>query len=516
MQIALKTSPHPSADHVEPTPREARRDTLLAALPRLTGLSFLAGTGADPDLFGHLTFGREIVHALGVHRSDPYSFASDIPWVNHEWLAEAIMWLAYAVGGAPGLVALKLLLAAVAGALLLATWKPYRLRLVPREGLLFVIALSAWPQLVSARPQMFSMTAFAWLLYELEQFRRGNDRALWRLPIIFALWVNLHGGWLVGAGVLAIFTAVAIIERSLDVRRRLALVLAAGASGLATLINPYGPAMLGFLADTVRPERSDILEWSPITALPPVIIVIMAVPIVLGVAAAWRGWGAIPRSSLVICFVLALGALRVARLVGFCGLAVGFLLAPFLMSRGEQRAAGAGDAEDARPGRVTAWRWADGAVALLLIVLAVSFFGRRITMDGEWLPEPEAVAAIKSHQLHGRMLTWFNYGEYAIWHLWPAIRVSNDGRRETVYSEAVRREHAAIYAGGEGALRALTRLDPDYAWLPVESPMIARMNAAGWATVFRGGRSVVLSRKPVRPLMPSPVPVATPRAFPGP
>ncbi len=489
----------------------------MAALPRLTCLLFLAGTGADPDLFGHLTFGREIVHALGVHRSDPYSFASDIAWVNHEWLAEAIMWLAYAAGGAPGLVALKLLMAAIAGALLLATWAPYRLRLVPREGLLFVIALAAWPQLVSARPQMFSIAAFAWLLYELERFRRGDNRPLWRLPVIFALWVNLHGGWLVGAGVLVIFTAVALIERSLDMRRRRALVVASVASALATLVNPYGPSMLGFLADTVRPERSDILEWSPITALPPVILVIMAVPIVLGVAAAWRGWGRIPRSSLLIGFVLAVGALRVARLVGFCGLAVGFLLAPYLVARGEARAEGTREPERARTGGATAVpRLADAAVALLLLVIAVASFGRTITMDGEWLPEPEAIGAIKRHQLQGRMLTWFNYGEYAIWHLWPAIRVSNDGRRETVYSDAVRREHTAIYAGKEGALEALAKLDPDHAWLPVESPMIARMEAAGWRTVFRGDRSVVLSRRQVGEVQSMPVPVATSRAFPGP
>jgi hypothetical protein len=137
-------------------------------------------------------------------------------------------------------------------------------------------------------------------------------------------------------------------------------------------------------------------------------------------------------------------------------------------------------------------------------------------MDGEWLPEPAAIGYIKRHQLQGRMLTWFNYGEYAIWHLWPAIRVSNDGRRETVYSDAVRREHTAIYAGKDGALEALARLDPDHAWLPVESPMIARMEAAGWRTVFRGDRSVVLSRRPVVEARSMPVPVATSRAFPGP
>ena len=173
----------------------------MAVLPRLVVLCFLAGTGADPDLFGHLTFGREIVHAFDVHRSDLYSFTSDIPWVNHEWLAEAVMWIAYAAGGAPGLVALKLLLATIAGALMLATWKPYELRFVPREGLLFAIALAAWPQFVSARPQMFSLAIFAWLLFELEQFRRGADRTLWRLPLGLAMLtiMNVASSLLLGA-----------------------------------------------------------------------------------------------------------------------------------------------------------------------------------------------------------------------------------------------------------------------------------------------------------------------------
>jgi hypothetical protein len=241
------------------------------------------------------------------------------------------------------------------------------------------------------------------------------------------------------------------------------------------------------------------------------------VPIVLGAAAAWRGWGRIPRSSLLICLVLAVGALRVARLVGFCGLAVGFLLAPYLVSRGEERAERKPEAEGVRTGRVSTALWmADAGVAVLLIVLAVASFGRRITMDDEWLPEPETIAAIKSHGLQGRMLTWFNYGEYAIWHLWPAIRVSNDGRRETVYSEAVRREHTVIYAGKDGAPEALAKLDADHAWLPVDSPMIARMEAAGWTTVFRGDRSVVLSRQAVGTIHPTPAPVTVPRSFPGP
>jgi hypothetical protein len=260
------------------------------------------------------------------------------------------------------------------------------LRLVPREGLLFVIALAAWPQFVSVRPQMFSLAAFAWLLYELERFRRRTDRGLWRLPMLFTLWVNLHGGWLVGAGVLVLFTAVTLLNPVFEMRRRVRLLAAGVASAAATLINPYGPAMLGFLADTVRPERADILEWSPITALPPIHHGDHGRAHRAGIAAAWRGGRAIPAQLAGDLRGAAIGALRVARLVGFCGIAVGFLLAPYLI-------APAGEASGALAPAYTARRrpgvWATELVfAIALIVVAVGVFGRTIAMDGEWQPEP--------------------------------------------------------------------------------------------------------------------------------
>ena len=89
--------------------RTAARLLPLATLLVLT--CFLAGTSADADLWGHLTFGRDIVRTHAVGATDPYSFTSDRPWVNHEWLAEAIMWIFYAAGGGAGLIVLKLSLA---------------------------------------------------------------------------------------------------------------------------------------------------------------------------------------------------------------------------------------------------------------------------------------------------------------------------------------------------------------------------------------------------------------------
>ena len=59
-------------------------------------------TKADADLWGHVRFGRDILRG-GIHDGDPYSFTSDIPWVNHEWLAEVLFWWVWSAPEAPDL-----------------------------------------------------------------------------------------------------------------------------------------------------------------------------------------------------------------------------------------------------------------------------------------------------------------------------------------------------------------------------------------------------------------------------
>src|SRR5262249_23165673 len=142
-------------------PWRATANNALSFVALLAIVCLLAGTAPDADLWGHLTFGRDIVHAGHVHAADPYSFASDRVWINHEWLAEVVMWGAYALGGVAGLVALKLMLACAAGAALFAAWRRHALPPLWRDGLLFVTALAAWPLISTMRPQVFSIALFA-------------------------------------------------------------------------------------------------------------------------------------------------------------------------------------------------------------------------------------------------------------------------------------------------------------------------------------------------------------------
>lgn len=69
----------------------------------------------------------------------------------------------------------------------------------------------------------------------------------------------------------------------------------------------------------------------------------------------------------------------------------------------------------------------------------------------------------------GRIVTFFNYGQYALWHLSPPLRISMDGRRETVYSDARLAEHDAIVVGDPAGLSALASWRAEYVWLPQSS-----------------------------------------------
>jgi len=57
---------------------------------------------------------------------------------------------------------------------------------------------------------------------------------------------------------------------------------------------------------------------------------------------------------------------------------------------------------------------------------------------------------MRSAGIRGHLATFFDWGEYIIWHLSPAVRVSIDGRRETVYSpEAYERSLRFLSGIGE-------------------------------------------------------------------
>jgi hypothetical protein len=489
---------------------------------RIAGILLLSlvvmRTTADVDLWGHVLFGRDIVQTGHVAGPDPYSFTSDRAWMNHEWLAEVLMYFAFAAGGPAGLAVLRLSIILAVGALVLLVARLDGLSTKRTDILVALAVVLTMPRTQHVRPQLFSVLCFAALLYIFKRFERGDRRAIWFVPPLMMAWANLHGGWIVGVGVLGLWSAFELLRRASTVRTRALVASVAVCAVLATLLNPYGWHLWAFLGETVGFGRSDITEWGPITKALPGMLAMWVVTALLAAMAIFRSQPPYRWPHIVMALTLGVMSFRVQRLDAFFALAVVMLLQP-AFSRA--RAAVATETARLRP-------WSVAAVCA--VIAATGFAGPGpmtsaacIEMDRvDFLPEPEAVPFIRSHGLEGRMITFFDWGEYAIWHLTPGIKVSMDGRRETVYSSEQIQRHLRIYEGwATGA--DIAALDADLAWLPVRSPGVAQLKKAGWHPVFTGSRSVILSKTLIanvpEPAMAAAALDAAPspgRCFPGP
>ena len=472
----------------------------------------VARTAADVDIWGHVLFGRDIVNQREIPGTDPYSFTSDRAWINHEWLAESVMYLSYRVMGPSGLVTLRLLTIVLVGWLVSASIRTEPLSQAGRDVLIMLGVILSLPRTQHVRPQLFSVLLFAVLLLILIRADRGHRRGLWLVPPLMVAWANLHGGWMVGLGTFGLWSACEFIREARWTARAQTVVIL-GLSVLATLVNPYGWGLWRFLWETVGIGRADIDEWSPMTSVSPGVLTLWLTTVLLAVWTAIRTGKARRWDYLFLVAVLGLLSFRVSRLDAFFGLAVVMLLRPRVL-RGA----------DASVSAVPTYRGILGSAALPLlvailtpIILAAS---RRplscIELDRvTFLPEGAAVAFARTNHLRGRMLTFFDWGEYAIWHLSPDIQVSMDGRRETVYSPSQIDRHLRIYSD-RATDAEIQNLDADYVWLPRNLQVVNRFSRLNWVSIYTGRVSVILARNPGQQFQPVAAALEQPRCFPGP
>ena len=377
-------------------------------------------TKADPDLWGHTRYGIDILQTRLLPLEDPYSFTQDRPWINHEWLSEVLMGAAYLVGGAAGLIVLKT--AVVALAFLLIAQGLGAIHPVA-TGALVGLSIAATPNVVgTVRPQIWT---FLGLVILVRLIQSGRHR--W-CPLLFAAWINLHGGWIVGFAVLSAWCGTSAIQQWWE-RRVIAweLLLIPLASFLATLLNPYGWTMWTFMASTVRFSR-DIQEWQPIYVTMPTGLAGMTIALVL---ACWAHAKRETRPALpwtaVLC-VLVYGSVRVTRVAALAAplaiLIVGPALANWSILKTWRPQA---------PSRAAA------ALTILPLFVVAIFVFRAVAplvscipLEGAWIPDTRSGQVLTHSAMPGRLVTLFGWGQYAIWHFGPQLRVSWDGRRETV------------------------------------------------------------------------------------
>ena len=258
-----------------------------------------------------------------------------------------------------------------------------------------------WPRTYVLRPQVVWWSCSSRFCGRCGRLKRGAPKRLAIVPFVFAAWVNLHGGWIVGCGVLTLWIALTLGRHDVRISPRLLLITEA-LTLVATLANPYGWQLWRFLAATVRPDRPNIDDWRPLFQSGMGFIVPWTICAVLAAVAFVKRRPQIPWSHTFIVAGLGVASIRVSRLDVFFSLSVIMLLAPQIAA-----AAGASSLERAR-------LWTKGAIAAAVLVAAtwsVVFFVVRhqftcVLLNVPWMPERDAAAVITTNHLRGRLLTW--------------------------------------------------------------------------------------------------------------
>jgi len=496
----------------EITSHEVTTTTFARCMLFLTLAIGLARVGADADLWGHVRFGQDLLASHRLVIPDTHSFTSDKPWINHEWLAEVAMASVYAALGPLGLNLLRLVCLALVAALLWRRLSAFNPPARILDALIVISMLGVQSRAEQVRPQLFSLLLFSVLLTILTDVdRTGDRRRLLLIAPLMALWANVHGGWIVGLECLIAWAGCKVLFERGTSRQRVTLIAAVICAALATAVNPYGVHLWWFLMDTVRVSRPYIEEWQPVYRLQGWAWLFWLLPLSLAVLAAIRArFRLAARYGLFVLF-LAVTSLLVNRLDAFFTLAVAFLMAEPLATNWQHRTS---DASAHR--RIPLLR-----PSLVVIFIAVLPFvasrAARIQIGHPPMPEREAAEFVQRAGLQGRVLVWFDWGEYVIWHFSPRLRVSIDGRRETVYSDELIASHMAFYLGDSSAIDLPTRIAADYIWVPKWIPVVAKLRDNGWVPVFEGPQSVLMARSGsgIRHLTLASADAET-RAFPGP
>ena len=222
------------------------------------------------DLWWHLAYGRTIVETGQIPTVDAWSISHiGERFVDQPWLAQVLFYAVHQAGGPIALVLLRAL--CIAGSCLLlarlclaasgeartTTCNVMLLMLLP-------LAMSNW----AIRPHLLSIPLFTLFLAVLWDWP-SHPQWLALLPPLLALWVNLHGAFVLGLGLLALIALLdgaGLCFRHTTPHSLRPLLLNGAATLLAVGLNPQGWGVLayvGMFASGAHGTSALVDEWQP-------------------------------------------------------------------------------------------------------------------------------------------------------------------------------------------------------------------------------------------------------------
>lgn len=242
----------------------------------------------DPDLGWHLKAGEEIYLNKSVPWQENYNYTLDNrTWVDHEWLPNLIAYLLFIK---LGYISLNIFFALI-GVLIFFLLNACLLKKYIKDGLHYlliliieILGLVAILPHSGVRVQMLSVLMLLLELIIIDKFQTTkNHKLLYYLPLLFFIWVNLHGGFLIGLVILWFYLFVGLLAPkiirlfkinflktpSMEKKDFCYVFLFAFFSCLAVLITPYHYHYFAFMSSYANTfYLTHISEWLPIYSAP--------------------------------------------------------------------------------------------------------------------------------------------------------------------------------------------------------------------------------------------------------
>lgn len=157
------------------------------------------------DVWWHLKTGQYILEHKYVPAKDLYSYsAPDKEWINHQWLAQVIMYTAYKLSGFKGLILLKTIVYLATFCLLFML--SYKKRYPFLSILLISLGILAVSHRFLIRPLIFNAFFLSAYLYLLMRYKYDDKkRYIFFIPVLHLFWANIHGGYLTGILLMTLF-----------------------------------------------------------------------------------------------------------------------------------------------------------------------------------------------------------------------------------------------------------------------------------------------------------------------
>ena len=471
----------------------------VVAAPLTAIMGAVKLTQADGDLSAHIRMGRVILATrhIPTHSLASYTAATE-PMVGHAWLAEIFFATLFRIGGLPLIcVFMGIVVGATHGAIALFL---RRRGVDPRWAFLAALlslALAATHWL--ARPHLFSIVGSALTLFLLESER---PRRQIYFVVLYAVWANLHGGWLYGLAVICMYFVGDLGEALLSTTNRpewlgrakrdaISFFLAAG----ATIANPFGVAMYREvffaatsaslarnMAEFLPPNFQEPSQWAFLTA-----ILVTVALLSLGVRRMPLPWLAVVLMSLFF-------ALRSFRNIALFGVTAWPLIA-LHVARAFPRARRPFPlfTEFAKLDLGTRVGMYGAPVAVLMLALGLN----RGSIDGLHLIADHfdyktfpvaAVDRARTAQLQGRVFDSWKWGGY-IMYAWPEASLHVDPLK---FSDTTIKTYTTIEELRPSWLSELKRWNVQTIIVQAKSPMSdALKTAPGWSLWYGDSTAVV-------------------------